>query len=252
MPKNIEKNIELLVNSIKENNLSAFKKLLQQEININEPYGGLTPLHYCCIYGRENLLKILLSKPDLDINARTGKKDTPLDLCIQNDQLNCAKLILRAGSTIHTNQYVEDYFTVLGGAFTPEANHHFFDWMALLLTYNYPINPFALTGPTNKPMPFPWLDWHLGCHQNKTELFIAMKKLEKPERELAMKNAMDKYTHLGKIFHHKNGFFSPDITRKECTLYQIKQEYDHLQKPDHTTGDSLQEGTKFPRTPFGT
>jgi hypothetical protein len=68
----------------------------------------------------------------------------------------------------------------------------------------------------------------LGLHEEKQELFIAMRKLKEPARSLAMQQATDKFTELGKVFYYQNGFFAPSSSRKSCTLYEIAKEKNKL------------------------
>ena len=58
----------------------------------------------------------------------------------------------------------------------------------------------------------------MGLHEEKQELFIAMRKLKEPARSLAMQQATDKFSELGKVFIIKMVFL-PQAVHENPVLY---------------------------------
>ena len=59
---------------------------------------GNTPLHQACHNGQGEVVKTMLAKGDMDINARNDDKETPLFLAIAEDNILIAELLLEAGA----------------------------------------------------------------------------------------------------------------------------------------------------------
>lgn len=73
-PNNINSISKIIINGY----YYLFKKILPQVININmQDSLGNTALHYAIMYRRENMVRNLLSRDDIDINIKNNKGETP-------------------------------------------------------------------------------------------------------------------------------------------------------------------------------
>ncbi len=86
----------------------------------------------------------------------------------------------------------------------------------MLLAYDCKVSNIYIDPKSNRS--------RVGTHEGKRELFSAMKGLHEPARSLSLEKAINNQTQLGKVFYFKNGFFAPDCSRKDCTLYDITEE----------------------------
>jgi len=59
---------------------------------------GNTPLHQACHNGQGEVVKAMLAKGDMDINARNDDKETPLFLAVAENNILIAELLLDAGA----------------------------------------------------------------------------------------------------------------------------------------------------------
>lgn len=59
---------------------------------------GNTPLHQACHNGQGEVVKAMLAKGGMDINARNDEKMTPLYMAVLEDNLLIADLLLEAGA----------------------------------------------------------------------------------------------------------------------------------------------------------
>lgn len=59
---------------------------------------GNTPLHQACYNGQGEVVKTMLTRDDIDINARNDSKQTPLVAAVSEDNLLIAELLLDAGA----------------------------------------------------------------------------------------------------------------------------------------------------------
>lgn len=57
---------------------------------------GSTPLHWAARYGHEGTVKILICRPDVDVNSRTNVRQTPLHLAASMKHKAIVKLLLEA------------------------------------------------------------------------------------------------------------------------------------------------------------
>lgn len=196
--------------------------ILNEIPNINYRYEGMTALELACRLDRSKILQLLIGRSDVDINAKNQDKVTLLDICIQNDSFSCAQLLLSAGISKLTCRNVADYFDSCDPAHRLYTDRHTYHWIALLLAYDFYVDDLYIEPQANQAK--------LGLHKNKQHLFWAMKQLDEPARSLAMEKAIDESTLLGHVFYFKNGFFAPDCSRKDCTLYEIAMEKKKLNK----------------------
>lgn len=59
---------------------------------------GNTPLHQACHNGQGEVVKTMLAKGEMDINARNDDKETPLFLAVAENNILIAELLLEAGA----------------------------------------------------------------------------------------------------------------------------------------------------------
>lgn len=122
---------DLIINSVKNNNLQQFRELMDQydtfevdhlgnsgwnslhyacffghsdialdlitkyKANVNLPNSeGWTPLHLCSFKGHPELVKILLSNPDTDINCNVQGIGTPLHCACKKNNLQVVSILL--------------------------------------------------------------------------------------------------------------------------------------------------------------
>lgn len=71
---------------------------LSRESSGNADAYGNTPLHQACINGQGEVVKAMLAKGDIDLNARNDEKLTPLFMAVMSDNLLIADLLLEAGA----------------------------------------------------------------------------------------------------------------------------------------------------------
>ncbi len=209
-----EVGIQDLFKAIIDNNIKYIEDNLNYIQNINQPYHCITVLELACKLDRCLILKLLIGRKDADINTKSNGKLTLLDICIQNDSFDCAQLLLGAGISTLTDTPVHDYIDTR--PYEDLTTRHPHNWLALLLAYDCKFSNLHIDPKQNRSC--------LGTHENKRELFSAMKGLHEPARSLSLEKAINNQTQLGKVFYFKNGFFAPDCSRKDCTLYDIAEE----------------------------
>ena len=71
---------------------------MSQESLGNADSFGNTPLHHACYNGQGEMVKEILAKGGIDINARNDEKLTPLYIAVMQDNLMVAELLLEAGA----------------------------------------------------------------------------------------------------------------------------------------------------------
>lgn len=87
---------------ILENNLVAVESLLKHHsdvINVNAlGEEGLAPIHQSIILGYKQLLKILITKGNADVNIKDLKGWTPLHYSSNNGDIKCSKYLISKGA----------------------------------------------------------------------------------------------------------------------------------------------------------
>ncbi|KAI7904068.1 ankyrin repeat-containing domain protein [Cokeromyces recurvatus] len=79
----------------------AIKELMSSvhlDINLKTGPNLSTALHEACLVGFKEGLELLLEHPDIDINALNNQSQTPLYCAVQNNQVDCIKILLSAGA----------------------------------------------------------------------------------------------------------------------------------------------------------
>ncbi len=71
---------------------------MSKENSGNADAYGNTPLHQACFNEQGEVVKAMLAKGDIDINARNDSKQTPLYVAAAQDNLLIAELLLEAGA----------------------------------------------------------------------------------------------------------------------------------------------------------
>ena len=63
-------------------------------INLGSGFSERTVLHYCCEFGRDSMVAILLAHPAIDVNKKDSFGNTPFNLACLCDRLGCVRLLL--------------------------------------------------------------------------------------------------------------------------------------------------------------
>jgi hypothetical protein len=88
-----------LIHAVKIDSISMVSFLLSERANVNvKGERGLTALHMATYTRDERILQRLLEVDDLDINATNASGLTALHCCVKNNNLDCAKTLVRAGA----------------------------------------------------------------------------------------------------------------------------------------------------------
>ena len=58
-------------------------------------HSSIAPIHYACEHGKIEVLKCLLTMPNLNLDIPGELGNTPLHYCCFNDQAECARLLVR-------------------------------------------------------------------------------------------------------------------------------------------------------------
>lgn len=61
---------------------------------------GLTPMHRCCRNNQDEVMRVLIQCPDLDVNCKSKDGTTPLHVCAANNAFECAELFIPKVSSI--------------------------------------------------------------------------------------------------------------------------------------------------------
>jgi ankyrin repeat protein len=87
--------------AIKQNNMEMVCLLLQNGANVNyRDDQGRSALHFAAMYGRLNILHMLLSLEGANINTRTNLGESPLFFARKNDYDKVIKLIVQNGGIL--------------------------------------------------------------------------------------------------------------------------------------------------------
>lgn len=80
--------------------IQLWRLLARKDVDINEVDGiGMQPIHYACIYGELEILKILLQE-GADIDTPTKKGDYPLDIAVCEGNFEVAQYLISRGARI--------------------------------------------------------------------------------------------------------------------------------------------------------
>ena len=104
-----------LINAVKNRNVNAIRKLLNNGANVNQAdnENGITPLIKASSNGNLELVKLLLAK-GADVNKANKKGETPPYFASKNGHANVVQLLIEKGADV--NKATKGGFTPLMGA----------------------------------------------------------------------------------------------------------------------------------------
>lgn len=82
------------------NNFQIAKKLIKDSDLAQVDLEGSTVLHLVCKKGNFEVLKLLLEDPEIAVNYKNFKGETPLHLAIQNQHLEFARALIQNGASL--------------------------------------------------------------------------------------------------------------------------------------------------------
>ncbi len=88
---------DLIINSVKNNNVQQFRELMEQYDNFDvNSLGstGWTPLHYACFFGYPEIALDLITKHKANVNIPNIEEWTPLHLCSFKGHQEIVKILL--------------------------------------------------------------------------------------------------------------------------------------------------------------
>lgn len=68
------------------------------DVNMAEPATKCTPLHYAVYYGREDIVRLLLAHPAVDVNAANSLDVTPVQWAVERRRPDLVRLLLEHGA----------------------------------------------------------------------------------------------------------------------------------------------------------
>ena len=90
-----------LLEAVKNNKLAEVIEALAAGANVNaNSNGGYTALIWASIYGRTEIVAMLLEQPGIDVNITNTNGETALDFAIYDENKEIGKLLIRKGATI--------------------------------------------------------------------------------------------------------------------------------------------------------
>ncbi len=101
-----------LIMAIKFGYIKIIELLLNNHADVNEKVSfGDVALHYAIYYKRVNIIRKLLSHPDIHINAQNDSDETPLDIAFKTEQMHVVSILLenggKKGFAIRWNQMMQ-------------------------------------------------------------------------------------------------------------------------------------------------
>lgn len=93
----------LVTLAIREGDVIQLWRLLdRKDANVRFVDGlGMQPIHYACIYGKLDIIKVLLQY-DVDINQTTVKGEYPLELAVREGNFDVAQYLINKGARVKT------------------------------------------------------------------------------------------------------------------------------------------------------
>ncbi|KAK7495366.1 hypothetical protein BaRGS_00013305 [Batillaria attramentaria] len=89
----------------KSGKLESIQMLLKWEADINaKAKDGTTPLHVACQYGQEKVMKILLQRPNCNIEEKDKKGMTALRWACEKKMGSLAKILIAHGANVNTRR----------------------------------------------------------------------------------------------------------------------------------------------------
>ena len=106
-----------LIYAIENNDIRLVKALLNDGVDINFNYKDYTPLIWPIVHRNTEIVKILLERPDIDVNKPNVSKNRPLLISATLNNIETTKLLL-ARDDIDVNAKSDEGFTALINATT--------------------------------------------------------------------------------------------------------------------------------------
>lgn len=80
--------------------IQLWRLLSRKDVDINETDGaGMKPIHYACLFGHFEILKILLQH-DVDVNSLTKEGLSPLDIAVREGNFEIAQYLVKTGAQV--------------------------------------------------------------------------------------------------------------------------------------------------------
>jgi ankyrin repeat protein len=99
--------------AIEKDNIEIFNKLIDsQKIDINKSFETFTPLMIIATLNKVAIVKLLLARSDIDVNAKTNDGITALIAAVKNNNDDIVKLLLtRSDIDVNANFSIESEYT---------------------------------------------------------------------------------------------------------------------------------------------
>lgn len=79
------------------NNINLLNYCLKNGVSPNENFGNGVPLSYAAMNNQVDIVKILLSHPDISVDERDNNNNTPLMVAVLNSSIDVVKLLIKDG-----------------------------------------------------------------------------------------------------------------------------------------------------------
>jgi Ankyrin repeats (3 copies) len=90
----------LFLNAIKKGDITAAKKLIKKDVNVNfRDQDGGTALIWAAYKGNTECLQLLVKHPEINVNAQDNNKNTALILAATKGNTECVHILLICGAT---------------------------------------------------------------------------------------------------------------------------------------------------------
>lgn len=90
---------ERLQKSILRNNIAEVKQAIEEGDDINATFKGFTPLFVACLFGKRDIIRLLLDQPNIDVNALVHEKHTALSAAVAYGDPDIFELFVRHKKT---------------------------------------------------------------------------------------------------------------------------------------------------------
>lgn len=86
---------ERLQKSILRNNIAEVKQAIEEGDDINATFKGFTPLFVACLFGKRDIIRLLLDQPNIYVNALVHEKHTALAAAVAYGDPDIFELFVR-------------------------------------------------------------------------------------------------------------------------------------------------------------
>ena len=131
----------------------------------HQEFPGATLLHYCCLYGHEQIVSTLLEEQS-NINEKDFKKNTPLHYSALNGQLNLCKYLISKGCSLTC--YNSDYMLPFH---MPIKNDKLDTFIYLVDVYKYIAKEHGVVSTLNTKCKNGLTPLMLSCMYNASAIF---------------------------------------------------------------------------------